>query len=88
MEDTLREKKWKRKEEKKLCLNPCCNGRYSQREAEGAEAGKPEGLNPCCNGRYSQRDYLAAVGGRLGRVLILVVMEDTLRGIASGFMLH
>ena len=37
------------------------------------------GLNPCCNGRYSQS--VASKENRNGvKVLILVVMEDTLRG--------
>ena len=37
-------------------------------------------LNPCFNGRYSQReDFLAYLESK--RVLILVLMEDTLRVI-------
>ena len=36
------------------------------------------GLNPCFNGRYSQRrEYIRK--GAEERVLILVLMEDTLR---------
>ena len=44
-----------------LSLNPCCNGRYSQRR-------KPQSILICLN------------------VLILVVMEDTLRGVHE--MMH
>ena len=38
-------------------------------------------LNPCFNGRYSQRDddITAMLAARA--VLILVLMEDTLRGV-------
>ena len=35
-------------------------------------------LNPCCNGKYSQRQYLNDYCND-SRVLILVLMEDTLR---------
>ena len=35
-------------------------------------------LNPCSNGRYSQRYNKTAVN-RINTVLILVLMEDTLR---------
>ena|GEM_PF-1399333 len=35
-------------------------------------------LNPCFNGRYSQSDYIIIPNGNFS-VLILVLMEDTLR---------
>ena len=38
-----------------------------------------ESLNPCFNGRYSQRQRLRLVSGIKNKVLILVLMEDTLR---------
>ena len=38
------------------------------------------GLNPCFNGRYSQSDASFAVN-HFTTVLILVLMEDTLRGM-------
>ena len=39
---------------------------------------KPFSLNPCCNGRYSQRvEFIDKNPG--STVLILVLMEDTLR---------
>ena len=38
------------------------------------------GLNPCCNGRYSQSLSVIYLQEGSTRVLILVVMEDTLRG--------
>ena len=40
------------------------------------------GLNPCFNGRYSQR-WRTRIMKRLLRVLILVLMEDTLREALS-----
>ena len=43
---------------------------------------KVESLNPCFNGRYSQRDNASDFADYL-RVLILVLMEDTLR-VVSG----
>ena len=36
-------------------------------------------LNPCFNGRYSQRLELLKKGKEVTIVLILVLMEDTLR---------
>ena len=36
-------------------LNPCFNGRYSQRSLIKAGAKSVKSLNPCFNGRYSQR---------------------------------
>ena len=42
------------------------------------------GLNPCFNGRYSQRKFI--FGTIFGAaVLILVLMEDTLRGGRTWF---
>ena len=38
-------------------------------------------LNPCCCGRWSQRNHLDSLLDVSGRVLILVVVEDGLRGI-------
>ena len=62
---------------KHACLNPCFNGRYSQSRFSLWRQQK-ESLNPCFNGRYSQRlnniHYLCTEN-----VLILVLMEDTLR---------
>ena len=79
MEDTLRVIFFK-DYEKSLCLNPCFNGRYSQSTAtlELLKKGK-EGLNPCFNGRYSQSARVAASFTNPDKVLILVLMEDTLR---------
>ena len=37
-------------------------------------------LNPCFNGRYSQREIPDALAEFNESVLILVLMEDTLRG--------
>ena len=38
-------------------------------------------LNPCFNGRYSQSLLPPRVGSKIKYVLILVLMEDTLRGM-------
>ena len=35
-------------------LNPCFNGRYSQRETWVKKEDTATRLNPCFNGRYSQ----------------------------------
>ena len=59
-------------------LNPCFNGRYSQRKVRVEDPKPIKGLNPCFNGRYSQRKIQNLLRLRI-RVLILVLMEDTLR---------
>ena len=57
MEDTLRESVH-------VCslfmarLNPCSNGRYSQRWELTREINFYNSLNPCSNGRYSQRSVM------------------------------
>ncbi len=79
MEDTLRVRIKMVMELHCKSLNPCCNGRYSQR-AQGMTLTKMSGcLNPCCNGRYSQSSVKALSCQTEDTVLILVVMEDTLR---------
>ena len=64
-------------------LNPCFNGRYSQRETFLDEIPYIKaGLNPCFNGRYSQSENLCVK--RITQiVLILVLMEDTLRELLA-----
>ena len=37
-----------------ISLNPCFNGRYSQRRTLRFLRTLPQSLNPCFNGRYSQ----------------------------------
>ena len=65
-----------------LCLNPCFNGRYSQREVKDQNGSVAFSLNPCFNGRYSQS--LLRLRIRLPEiVLILVLMEDTLRVVTK-----
>ena len=54
MEDTLREKEDTATLEL-LSLNPCFNGRYSQRKPIRPKNQVSRSLNPCFNGRYSQR---------------------------------
>ena len=58
-------------------LNPCFNGRYSQRCPKLIIKTK-SCLNPCFNGRYSQRKFGSKIQ-KPNKVLILVLMEDTLR---------
>ena len=55
MEDTLRVSKGAYKNVA-TCLNPCFNGRYSQRALlTNYVEDFTFSLNPCFNGRYSQR---------------------------------
>ena len=56
MEDTLRDRQYRSEENSLSGLNPCFNGRYSQRKVEN---------------QVARNNY----------VLILVLMEDTLRGV-------
>ena len=43
-------------------------------------SGEPVGLNPCSNGRCSARGYRCPQRDYVPAVLILVLMEDALRG--------
>ena len=63
-------------------LNPCFNGRYSQSFLVVLNSTFFKSLNPCFNGRYSQRVLHFKLGDDT-TVLILVLMEDTLRVIES-----
>ena len=83
MEDTLRDGFYIEKYIYKS-LNPCFNGRYSQRVINKVSAKDIICLNPCFNGRYSQS--VASKENRNGvKVLILVLMEDTLRVAITRF---
>ena len=55
MEDTLREDTKYVYDRCLVGLNPCFNGRYSQREECLVGKDTLTSLNPCFNGRYSQR---------------------------------
>ena len=58
MEDTLRVREHLSKDAYKNGLNPCFNGRYSQRQRSESTFQKVLiSLNPCFNGRYSQRPF-------------------------------
>ena len=59
-------------------LNPCFNGRYYQRLLPLSLTECRPCLNPCFNGRYYQRAMSTDDGVSI-RVLILVLMEDSLR---------
>ena len=78
MEDTLRDGYSLLLENAQVCLHPCFNGRYSQRDSIKEEIEKGKSLNPCFNGRYSQSEQFFSYRLHL-QVLILVLMEDTLR---------
>ena len=80
MEDTLRVK-LKLVELNLVSLNPCFNGRYSQRLRLAIKF-VTKSLNPCFNGRYSQSHNKWEGKYKGGWVLILVLMEDTLRVVA------
>ena len=81
MEDTLRDSGEYHEDDVHYSLNPCFNGRYSQR-INPIYNKKLQCLNPCFNGRYSQSD-LFCKDWCMCVVLILVLMEDTLRDIKS-----
>ena len=55
MEDTLRGDKHIYMLQVCDRLNPCFNGRYSQRKTSASTGQRCLRLNPCFNGRYSQR---------------------------------
>ena len=78
MEDTLRVMT-ARGRRNCMRLNPCFNGRYSQRIRQVNRNTYVVCLNPCFNGRYSQRVYSNNITDSINNVLILVLMEDTLR---------
>ena len=44
------------------CLNPCYNGRYSQRNIMTFTLTPNCCLNPCFNGRYSQSSFVNTTG--------------------------
>ena len=54
MEDTLRASKPYVVVSDTKSLNPCFNGRYSQRQTIYVSLACLKSLNPCFNGRYSQ----------------------------------
>ena len=84
MEDTLRVKNRNNFGSlNERSLNPCFNGRYSQRNPNVFLQIEDVGLNPCFNGRYSQRYFKQYLLRLVAAVLILVLMEDTLRGSRS-----
>ena len=60
-------------------LNPCFNGRYSQSLRRWRNWEDCKSLNPCFNGRYSQSATQRVDKRHQRVVLILVLMEDTLR---------
>ena len=64
-------------------LNPCFNGIYSQRSKIAKRVYQYTSLNPCFNGRYSQRRQRVEQVNPI-KVLILVLMEDTLRDRIMG----
>ena len=62
-------------------LNPCSCGGWSQSLIKAIMANKNgRSLNPCCGGRWSQSTATMEQYGYKTIVLILVVVEDGLRG--------
>ena len=78
MEDTLWDQTPLDSVQKAGGLNPYSNGRYSMRSAGRWKWMKIVGLNPYFNGRYSMREECWKVKFWIKRVLILILMEDTL----------
>ena len=64
----------------RYCLNPCSCGRWSQRFASIAISAQTNCLNPCSCGRWSQSRI--SINDKTSKivVLILVLVEDGLRG--------
>ena len=78
MEDTLGGAEYWAKRENDS-LNPCFNGRYSRSSACSFLFIKSRTcLNPCFNGRYSRSITEKSLYLKGLKVLILVLMEDTL----------
>ena len=61
-------------------LNSCSNGRCSARPLEVVQSPETGSLNPCSNGRCSASLVVGAELCNSEEVLILVLMEDALRG--------
>ena len=64
------------------CLNPCFSGTYSQRSHEVHDRANSLCLNPCFSGTYSQSVSKGSESW-IVNVLILVLVEHTLRGLVS-----
>ena len=62
----------------RVCLNPCCSGRWSRTLVELNKARKTLGLNPCCCGRWSRTGLEKMIKADCGDVLILVVVDNGL----------
>ena len=72
------------KGEERTSLNPCFSGTYSQR-AQMNVSRIDVSLNPCFSGTYSQRSLPKQSSMSLSLVLILVLVEHTLRGTINLF---
>ena len=65
---------------RRLRHNPCFIGRYSQRISRKIQFHWLwEGHNPCFIGRYSQSAFSVYINNDISIVIILVLLEDTLR---------
>ena len=62
-----------------MSLNPCFSGTYSQRIVDALNTAQQRSLNPCFSGTYSQSIMPASLEELDGKVLILVLVEHTLR---------
>ena len=61
------------------CLNPYSNGRYSESAGTYSASTCRCCLNPYSNGRYSESADIEGLMKKSVAVLILILMEDTLR---------
>ena len=78
MEDTLRAKQLRQWRQTSCSLNPCCNGRYSQRVPQSSIR-KIKGVLILVVMEDTLRVTVEEFKAEMNWVLILVVMEDTLR---------
>ena len=80
VEDGLREKVFDDETEMKKSLNPCSCGGWSQRGTIRTPCQNKTSLNPCSCGGWSQRLIFDVFNEKRPFVLILVLVEDGLRG--------
>ena len=86
VEHTLRVFRGKSYKEFLDSLNPCFSGTYSQSIDTLNKGEERTSLNPCFSGTYSQRDHKFILVS-MGKVLILVLVEHTLRGLLISLLI-
>ena len=63
----------------RICLNPYCIGTYTTRNMKRFYMNLPQSLNPYCIGTYTTSKKFHGIHTNGQRVLILIVLELTLR---------